>query len=76
MQPIVNGFQEEYKEQMTFVSLNANDSGDGEALFQQLNLPGHPCIVIYTPDGVEVYRRYGIVSIDDLDETLVNILEG
>lgn len=75
MQPIVDGLQEDYKAQVTFVSLNASDGGDGEALFQQLGLPGHPGIVIYTPDGEEAFRRYGILSFDDLDVILGDILD-
>lgn len=75
MQPIVNGIQDEYNDSVTFVSLNAQDSEDGEATFQSLGLPGHPSIVIYTPDGTEVYRRFGIVTFDELDTTLVGTLE-
>ena len=70
MQPIVNGLQENYKEEITFVSLNALDNDKGQALFQQLGLPGHPSMVIYTPDGEEVFRRFGIVTLDDLDNAL------
>jgi hypothetical protein len=75
MQPIVNGIQEDYGEQVSFVSVNVKDGGDGAALFQSLSLPGHPSIVIYMPDGEEVYRRFGIVDFDDLDNTLLDIIE-
>jgi len=75
MQPIVNGLQEDYQDRVTFVSVNAKDSKDGETLFQQLNLPGHPSIVIYTSDGEEVYRRFGIISFDDLDNTIIDAIE-
>ena len=74
MQPIVNGLQEDYGNEITFVSLNAKDSEDGEALFQQLGLPGHPGIVIYTTDGEEVFRRFGIVDFDDLDNALIDAI--
>ena len=70
----MNGLQEEYSDEMTFVSFNAKDSADGETLFQQLGLPGHPSIVIYTPKGEEVFRQFGIMDelslIDKLDEIL------
>lgn len=62
MQPIVNGLQEDYQDQVTFVSLNAKDGADGEAIFQNLGLPGHPSIVIYTADAREIYRQFGIVD--------------
>ncbi len=74
MQPIVNGLQEDYQDQVTFVSLNAKDSADGEAIFQDLGLPGHPSIVIYTKDEKEIYRQFGIEEdlslINKLDEIL------
>ena len=75
MQPIVNGLQEDYKEQVTFVAFNAKDSGEGEAIFQNLGLPGHPSIVIYSKPGEEIYRQFGIVGFDDLDTVLINNIE-
>ncbi len=70
MRPIVDGLQDDYDEQVTFVYLNAKDREAGEVLFQSLGLPGHPSIVIFTPDGEEIYRRFGIA-----DETeLIDIL--
>ena len=70
----MNGLQAEYDKQVKFISFNAKDGGEGEALFQSLGLPGHPSIVIYTSDEEEVYRRFGIVDeislIDKLDEIL------
>lgn len=71
----MNGLQDEYSDNVTFVSLNARDGADGEAIFQSLGLPGHPSIVIYMPDGEEIYRQFGIVTFDELDTTLVNALE-
>ncbi len=71
----MNGLQEDYQNQVTFVSLNASDSADGEAIFQNLGLPGHPSIVVYTADGEEAYRRFGIVTFDELDNTLIDVLE-
>jgi hypothetical protein len=74
MEPIVNGLKEEYSDDVDFVSLNAKDGKNGETIFQQLGLPGHPSIVIYTKDGEEVYRQFGIVDdlnlIDKLNEIL------
>jgi len=75
MQPIVNGLQEDYQDQVTFVSLNAKDSADGEALFQKLSLPGHPSIVIYTTNGEEVFRQFGIKDDFSLNDKLDEVLE-
>ena len=75
MQPIVNGLQEEYSDNITFVSLNAKDGNNGEAIFQQLGLPGHPGIIIYTTDSEEVYRQFGIVDDSSLVDKLDEILE-
>lgn len=83
MQPIVDRFQEMYNNEVQFVYLNARDDGraadsdhtgmDGEALFEQLVLPGHPAFVIFTPDGEEQYRSFGIVEEDELTDALNNV---
>lgn len=74
MRPIVDGLQEEYDGQITFAYLNAKDGESGQAIFESLNLPGHPSYVIFTPDGTEQYRSFGIVEdvtlIDAIDEVL------
>lgn len=75
MQPIVNGIQDEYSDSVAFISFNAKDSGDGQAIFQNLGLPGHPSIVIYSKTGEEIYRQFGIVGFDDLDTVLINNIE-
>lgn len=71
----MNGLQDDYSDSVTFVSLNAKDGADGETIFQILGLPGHPSIVIYTKNGEEVFRQYGIMDFDDLDNALLDILE-
>jgi len=62
MEPIVNGLKVDFENQVTFLDFNARDSADGEQLFSQLSLPGHPSFVIYDADGTEVYRSLGIVE--------------
>jgi len=73
MQPIVDGLEEIYGEQMTFVSLNA--AGEGEAAFDASNLPGHPSFLIMQPDGEEVWRRAGVVGYADLDTAIQEALQ-
>ena len=74
MQPIVNGLQDVYNDQVTFVSLDAGDDEEGEAIFNNLGLRGHPAVLIFMADGEEVFRQLGGVDetilIDKLDETL------
>ena len=71
MQPIVNGLLDAYNEQVSFVSLNATDGAGGEALFRQLGLRVHPAIFIYSVDGEEVFRQFGIVE----ETTLIQVLD-
>jgi len=70
MRPIVDRLHLEYEEQVGFVQANAEDGGIGQAAFRGLNLPGHPSIVIFLPDGTEVYRGFGIVAEDILRAAL------
>lgn len=60
MAPIVDGLEAEYGDRVTFRRLNANE--EGEALFAELRLPGHPAMVIAAADGREVARLFGIVD--------------
>ncbi|MBI5670784.1 MAG: hypothetical protein HZC41_22550 [Chloroflexi bacterium] len=62
MRPIVDGLQAEFGDRVSFVYFNASDGGDGQALYEQLALPGHPSYAIFTPDGTESYRGFGIVA--------------
>jgi hypothetical protein len=74
MTPIVRGLEDEFGDQVVFVYLNALDSADGQQTFAALNLPGHPGYVLFTPDGVEVYRAFGIVEADALRFAIENAL--
>lgn len=62
MTPIVNGLEEQYSDQVAFISYNARDAADGEAAFRDLNLPGHPSFVLFTAEGEETYRAQGIID--------------
>ncbi|GAB1420003.1 hypothetical protein MASR2M15_00760 [Anaerolineales bacterium] len=73
MQPIVDGFKEMYGDQITFVYLNAKDEGEGQALFEQLNLPGHPAFLIFK-DGQESFRAFGLIDEDLLEGALQGVL--
>jgi hypothetical protein len=72
MRPIVDGLQEAYGDEVRFVYLNAFDGGEGAAAFGALSLLGHPSYVLFTPEGVERFRRVGAVD----EGVLIEALEG
>lgn len=72
MQPIVNGFEEEYSEHMAFIYLNANT--DGQEIYESLSLIGHPAYVIFQPDGTEVFRTLGYQDESVLEEAIEAII--
>ncbi|MEQ8674472.1 MAG: hypothetical protein RLP44_07520 [Aggregatilineales bacterium] len=74
MTPIVNGLQERYNGQVTFEYLVANDNGAGQAAFSALGLPGHPSVVIMTPDGREHFRGFGVLETTRLDDAIQEAL--
>ena len=74
MQPIVNGLQAEFDNQVEFLSFNALDNADGEAIFAQLGLRGHPSILIYAVDGQQAYQGLGIIDEEALRGQIENRL--
>lgn len=74
MMPIVNRLEEEFADRIQFVYLNAEDGVAGQRAFESLNLPGHPAILIFSPDGEEVYRAFGIIDADILRAALMRSL--
>lgn len=69
MQPIVDGLTDDYNT-ISFVSINALDSADGETWFSTLALRGHPATLIFTLEGDEVYRSFGVIDESTLREEL------
>ncbi len=74
MQPIVNGLQEEYGERVAFIDLNAQDGADGERLFDQLGLRGHPSFILYSADGQQTYQGIGIIEEQQLRQEIMQTL--
>jgi hypothetical protein len=64
MEPVVNGLEEEYREQVEFRSLNANT--DGKQAFQAYALPGHPGYVILNSGGEVLWRGFGEQSRENI----------
>jgi hypothetical protein len=75
MQPIVGGLEQDYGDQMDFISLNAADGGTGEAALQYYQLRGHPSIVIVRSDGTVVWSQTGVSSRDDIEQAIWQILK-
>lgn len=61
----MNRLQEIYTE-IEVISLNAGDNAEGQAIFEQLSLLGHPAILIFGAEGQEVYRGFGTFDEDEL----------
>jgi len=76
MTPIVNGLEDEFSEWIFFTRLNAADGAEGEATFNRLSLPGHPSFVIFTPDGQEQQRLFGVIEEEALQMMIETALDG
>lgn len=74
MMPIVDGFEDEYGDQITFERLNALDNGVGQATFNQLQLPGHPSFVLFSAGGTEVWRGFGQQEASLLENAIRDVL--
>ena len=73
MQPIVNGLEDEYNDDIAFVYLNANT--DGAEVYEGLNLRGHPAYVIFLPDGTETFRTFGFQQEQILEQAIQNVIQ-
>lgn len=73
MEPIVNGLEDEYGDQIAFQYLNATE--EGEALFRRYNLRGHPSYVILNTEGDVVWRLVGEVPRSALEEGIQQVLK-
>ena len=73
MQPIVNGFEEQYANRIHFVQLDAN--GDGADSYDALGLRGHPAYLIFSVDGDVLFRALGAQESDFLEQALEDALQ-
>lgn len=58
MQPIVNGLEREFSEQLAFEPRDANTE-DGKAAMRAYGLRAHPSYVIVAPDGQILWQFTG-----------------
>ena len=75
MQPIVDGLQGEYGDDVLFLDYDARDEVEGKSYFDALGLRGHPALVLYDAEGTEVWRMVGVVEESDLRARLDSVLE-
>lgn len=69
MQPIVDGLEKDYGEQIAFKWVNA-DKGDGPQIIRAYNILGHPTVLLVAEDGHELQRMVGPQSIETLNAAL------
>lgn len=70
MTPIVNGLEADMGDRFIFRYLDALDGADGQQMFEDLLLPGHPALVIFDAKGQEIYRAFGIITTQTLRAAL------
>ncbi len=59
MTPVVNGLEDKYNGQVTFIILNAA-FGEGKAALGAYLMPGHPSYVLLNPSGEVLWRSFGV----------------
>jgi len=74
MQPVVNGLNETYSDQIDFREMDAN-TPDGQQAFRAYALPGHPGYVLLNPEGEVLWRGFGEQSRESIKEKIIAALE-
>jgi hypothetical protein len=69
MQPVVNGLEQTYADQIEFRELDAN-APDGQQAFRAYALPGHPGYVFLDPNGEILWRGFGELSRESIETQL------
>jgi hypothetical protein len=73
MEPVVNGINEAYGDNIDFRKLNVNTT-DGGAAFKYFKLIGHPAYVVLNPDGQVLWSGIGEKSEDELVQQITAIM--
>ncbi len=74
MQPIVYVLEEEYGEELTFDSVNANGE-PGRTLLRIYGLRGHPSYAIVDPEGKSLWSATGVLPEDTLQAAISQSLQ-
>ena len=69
MEPVVNGLEETYRDQIEFRALDVN-SVEGEKAFRAYALPGHPGFELLNPEGEVLWKGFGEQSRESLEAQL------
>ena len=69
----MDGLEREYRDQVSFLDFNALDGADGERLFDQLGLIGHPSVVLFSDTGERVYQGVGVLTASSLRAKIVAV---
>ena len=68
MEPIVDGLEQQYQEEITFFRINAGTNG--RDTFSYYNLLGHPGYVLLNPAGDVLWSGVGELLVDQIDGVL------
>ena len=74
MQPVVNGLNESYGDQIEFRELDAN-APDGQQALKAYALPGHPSFVLLNPNGDVLWKGFGEQSRESIEAQLKIAIE-
>jgi hypothetical protein len=73
MEPVVNGLDEKYSEEIEFRSLNAVE--EGVDAFKAYALPGHPSYIVLNPAGEVLWRGFGELPGEAIEAELIALIE-
>lgn len=73
MEPVVNGLEEMYSDDVDFRHIDAN-SEEGRPVFQQFKLQGHPSYVLVNSAGDILWQGLGEQPSEMLQEKITTIL--
>ena len=72
MEPVVNGLDHEYGDQVDFRKLDVN--GEGKSAFEAYRLLGHPSYIILNKNNEVVWSSVGVKSREDLENQVLSAL--
>ncbi len=73
MMPIVDGLEEDYQEEITFIRLNAA-ADQGRKTFRYYNLLGHLSFLLLNPEGDVLWSGVGEISENVINEEITNYI--
>lgn len=74
MEPVVNGLEETYIEEVDFRAIDAN-TVDGQKAFRAYGLPGHPSYIILNPSGDVLWKGFGEQPLSDLADQIEEVVK-